>query len=117
MKKFLINTFALIGFLSFILLISSQDAGILLDGIISAENNQIKNVADPTDDKDAVTKSYLDSNISSVSNSNGKYQLQMLAGNEIMVLNTASGVLVHYQFNPTTNGWTTELTPSTTFDH
>jgi uncharacterized protein (TIGR02145 family) len=33
-------------------------AGILLNGTISAENNQIKNVADPTEAQDAVTKNY-----------------------------------------------------------
>ena len=32
---------------------------ILLNGTVSAENNQIKNVADPTHGKDAVTKDYL----------------------------------------------------------
>ena len=32
---------------------------ILLDGIISAENNQIKNIADPSELQDAVTKNYL----------------------------------------------------------
>jgi uncharacterized protein (TIGR02145 family) len=34
-------------------------AGILLNGTISAENNQIKNVADPTDAQDAVTLAYI----------------------------------------------------------
>ena len=42
--------------------------GILLNGTVSTENNQIKNVADPTDAQDAATKSYVDSNIS---NTNG----------------------------------------------
>ena len=42
---------------------------ILLNGTLSAENNQIKNVADPTDAQDAVTKSYVDSNINSFSGS------------------------------------------------
>jgi hypothetical protein len=35
-------------------------ADILLDGVVSAENHQIKNVADPVDAQDAVTKSYVD---------------------------------------------------------
>ena len=35
---------------------------ILLNGTVSAENNQIKNVADPTEAQDAVTKSYFDAN-------------------------------------------------------
>ena len=37
---------------------SSPD--ILLNGTVSAENHQIKNVVDPTDDQDAVTKKYFD---------------------------------------------------------
>ena len=32
-----------------------EEADILLNGTVSAENNQIKNVEDPTDDQDAVT--------------------------------------------------------------
>ncbi len=50
----------------------SQSADILLNGTISAENNQIKNVADPTDANDAVNKEYVDS---SVSNSNTNQSL------------------------------------------
>ena len=38
---------------------------IKLNGTVSAENNQIKNVADPTDDQDAATKAYADNLISS----------------------------------------------------
>ena len=37
----------------------SQSPDILLNGTVSAENNQIKNVADPTDPADAVNKYYL----------------------------------------------------------
>ncbi len=37
----------------------SYSQGIELNGIVSAENNQIKNVANPTDPQDAVTNSYL----------------------------------------------------------
>ena len=37
----------------------SQSPDILLNGTVSAENNQIKNVADPTDGADAVNKDYL----------------------------------------------------------
>ena len=36
------------------------ETGILLNGIVSAENNQIKNVADPTDAQDAVTKTFIE---------------------------------------------------------
>jgi uncharacterized protein (TIGR02145 family) len=45
---------------------TSSNGDILLNGVVSAENNQIKNVADPTDDKDAVTKEYLLEKISSL---------------------------------------------------
>ena len=38
--------------------------GILLNGTVSAENNQIKNVADPTEAQDVTTKSYVDNNVS-----------------------------------------------------
>ena len=47
----------------------SATSDILLNGTVSAENNQIKNVADPTDAQDAVTKSYLDNNVNSFSGS------------------------------------------------
>ena len=36
------------------------DGDILLNGTVSAENNQIKNVADPTEAQDVVTKAYID---------------------------------------------------------
>ena len=36
----------------------SQNEDILLNGSVSVEGNQIKNVADPTDPQDAVTKNY-----------------------------------------------------------
>ena len=39
---------------------------IKLNGTISAENNQIKNVADPTEAQDAVTKAYLEANTTNV---------------------------------------------------
>ena len=37
---------------------------IILKGTISAENNQIKNVADPTEAQDVTTKSYVDNSVS-----------------------------------------------------
>jgi len=43
-------------------LYNSSTGDIILNGVVSAENNQIKNVADPTDAQDAVTKSYFDAN-------------------------------------------------------
>ena len=46
--------------LLFIPLVSfSQNEDILLNGSVSVENNQVKNVADPTDDQDAVTLVFL----------------------------------------------------------
>lgn len=42
---------------------------ILLNGTTSAENNQIKNIADPTDAQDAATKSYVDGNVNAFSGS------------------------------------------------
>ena len=41
-------------------LYNSSTGDILLNGTVSVENNQIKNVADPTDAQDAATKSYVD---------------------------------------------------------
>ena len=41
-------------------LYTSSSGDILLNGVVSAEDNQIKNVADPTDAQDAATKSYVD---------------------------------------------------------
>ena len=55
----------------------SQSADILLNGTVSAENNQIKNVAEPTDANDAVNKEYVDSSISN-SNSNQSINSSMI---------------------------------------
>ena len=41
-------------------LYASSTGDILLNGTVSAENNQIKNVADPTEAQDAVTLNYLE---------------------------------------------------------
>ena len=48
-------------------LANAQD--IKLKGDISAENNQIKNVADHTDAQDATTKSYVDNTVNAFSGS------------------------------------------------
>ena len=50
-------------------LYTSSTGDILLNGTVSAESNQIKNVADPTDAQDAATKSYVDSNVNAFSGS------------------------------------------------
>ena len=50
-------------------LYNSSSGDILLNGVVSAENNQIKNVADPSDPQDATTKNYVDTNITNVKNS------------------------------------------------
>ena len=50
-------------------LYTSSNGDILLNGVVSAENNQIKNVVDPTDNQDAATKSYVDRNLNSFSGS------------------------------------------------
>jgi uncharacterized protein (TIGR02145 family) len=49
---------------SFVLTFDSSITEILLNGTVSAENNQIKNVADPTDAQDVTTKSYVDNSVS-----------------------------------------------------
>jgi hypothetical protein len=60
MKKILLLFFCLI-------YISAYSQGIKLNGLVSAENNPITNVADPTEDQDAATKSYVDSNVNNSS--------------------------------------------------
>ena len=50
-------------------LYTSSNGDILLNGTVSAESNQIKNVADPTDAQDAATKNYVDSNVNAFSGS------------------------------------------------
>ena len=49
--------------------VSSNPSSILLNGVVSTENNQIKNVANPTDSQDVATKSYVDNNLNSFSGS------------------------------------------------
>jgi hypothetical protein len=45
--------------------INPTETGILLNGTVSAENNQIKNVADPTEAQDVATKAYVDAIVAS----------------------------------------------------
>ena len=49
---------------------STNGGDILFNGTVSAENNQIKNVADPTEDQDVVTKSYLETEVNSITQQN-----------------------------------------------
>ncbi len=60
MKKLLLLLFILF----LIPFANAQD--IKLNGTISAENNQIKNVSDPTEAQDAVTKAYIDALIATL---------------------------------------------------
>ena len=59
MKKLLL-------FLAFFLISFAHGQDIKLSGTTSAENNQIKNIADPTDAQDAATKAYIDALITSL---------------------------------------------------
>ena len=89
MKKFLINTFALIGFVTFILLACS------VDDIDSNDNNNQNEI---------------------VSNDYGKYQVASLDENDIVVLNTETGVMKTYDL--TTQGWVENSDlPTITFTH
>jgi uncharacterized protein (TIGR02145 family) len=45
--------------------INPTETGIQLNGTVSAENNQIKNVADPTEAQDVATKAYVDAIVAS----------------------------------------------------
>ena len=64
MKRVLITIILALFMVPFV---HAQD--IKLSGSVSAENNQLKNVSDPTDEQDAATKKYVDSNINSFSGS------------------------------------------------
>ena len=59
MRKILLLFFCLI-------YISAYSQGIKLNGPVSAENNTISNVADPTESQDAATKAYIDALIASL---------------------------------------------------
>lgn len=53
----------------FPILVIGQDSDIKLNGTVSAENNQVKNLAEPTVAQDAATKNYVDTNLNSFSGS------------------------------------------------
>ena len=58
-NKYWLNLFLIIFGFNFVIS-QTEPADILLEGTVSVENNQIKNLADPTDEKDAVNKDYVD---------------------------------------------------------
>ena len=89
MKKQLLVLLIFIPFVSF-----SQDEDIILNGTTSAENNQIKNVADPTDTQDVVTKNYVDTQFYTQSQVD-----EIIAGFENQINNLTSFVL-DLEFSP-----------------
>jgi len=117
-----------------------------LNGTISAENNQIKNVADPTEIQDVATKNYTYSkeesnalianlqdqvnNLSQDTSSNGKYQVTNYGAvsseftylyRYIAVLNTQTGVIKNYYWgyvDVSGDGWVEQYNGGvTTFTH
>ena len=75
----------------------SYAQGIELNGTVSAENNQIKNVADPTEAQDAVTKAYADalSNTQGLMNFNGWDNYQVWQDNTTITLTPNSFVFIN----------------------
>ena len=74
----------------------SATSDILLNGTVSAENNQIKNVADPTDAQDVVTKSYL---VTSQSSTYSQQQVDQIISNLQEQINTLKAQSVNYGNN------------------
>ena len=74
-----------------------SSADILLNGTISAENNQIKNVADPTDAQDAATKSYIDSLIANLQS-----QIDQINSTQPQY-DLTEGLVAYYPFNGNAN--------------
>ena len=75
----------------------SGSADILLNGTVSAENNQIKNVADPTDAQDAATKSYIDSLIANLQS-----QIDQINSTQPQY-DLTEGLVAYYPFNGNAN--------------
>lgn len=79
--KLLRNKMKKITLLSFILFsVTSYAQSIELNGTISAQGNQIKNVQDPTESQDVVTKAYIDALITNLQS-----QIDDLSGNSSTV--------------------------------
>lgn len=84
---------------------STSGGEILLNGVVSAENNQIKNVADPTHTQDAATKGYVDSNVNSFSGSyndltdtptsSNAFQLPLVTTDQRDEITPQSGMMVY----------------------
>ena len=74
----------------------SATSDILLNGTVSAENNQIKNVADPTDAQDVVTKSYL---VTSQSSTYSQQQVDQIISNLQEQINALKAQSVNYGSN------------------
>ena len=81
--------------------ISTYSQGIKLNGPVSAENNTISNVADPTESQDAATKAYIDALIASLQsqideldtgNNSGSGNLTDIEGNKYDYLTYGSQV-------------------------
>ena len=72
---------------------------IKLNGTVSAENNQIKNLADPTETQDAVTKGYLEIQITDLQN-----QINETDNNsELPGFISAESLIAYYPFNGNAN--------------
>ena len=81
--------------------IFSQSADILLNGTVSSENNQIKNVADPTDPGDAVNKAYFDQIIQSLQSQIDALETQLNSENAVEI--PTEGLVAYYPFNGNAN--------------
>ena len=90
----------------------SQSADILLNGTVSAENNQIKNVAQPTDAYDAVNLEFLQNEIN---NSNNSFSQRIgLVG---MLFNNYDGKTYRTITMCDGNQWTIDFLRSTHFNN
>ena len=80
----------------------SQNEDIQLNGTVGTEGNQIKNVGDPTDAQDVVTKNYLDAiianlqsqidNLNSVTDQDGNSYNYLTYGNQVWTVENANMV-------------------------